>query len=330
MARGRLLSTTIATDKRLNSLSMESEWLFLKTIPHLDRDGLILGDGCLLVARVCPRRPEVLAKADSLIGEWLRMGLAISYESEDGRVLFFPGFAKNQDIRYERERASELPPPPGWERTEDGLVCSTSETPVAPPVENESNPNPDNCRSDAGVMPEELPYYNYNQDNTLSPTPAREADPEPPQPGHRPPPTIQASASGTAVRSLHFKSIFMPKGSWKGKTIPAGTGENAVQVYYERFAVSEETLLTEPQQDDLVRYCTDLDRLREVVTAYERSNYTNKRNVQLILDWYRDGIRQRRPADNRPSKSALRDYNAGLSPQLRKGPKRVNIPEAAL
>lgn len=321
MARGRLISTTIATDKRLNSLSMEAEWLFLKTIPHLDRDGLILGDGCLLVARVCPRRPEVLAKADTLIGEWVRVGLAISYDSEDGRVLFFPGFAKNQDIRYDRERASELPPPPGWERTDDGLVCVTPETPAVTPVESGNNTNPDNCRSDAGVMPEQLPYYNYNQDNSLSPACAHEAEPEPPPPTHRQPPVLEPVG-----RPLHFKSVYMPKGSWKGKSVPAGTGQNAVQVYYERFPVAPDTLLSEPQQDDLVRYCTDLDRLREVVIAFERHNYPNKRNVQLILDWYRDGIPQRRPADSRPSKTDLRNYNASL----KSGPKRINIPEAAL
>jgi len=338
MARGRLVATSIATDKRLNSLSLESEWLFLKTIPHLDRDGLILGDACLLVARVCPRRPEALAMADALIAEWLGAGLVLSYECEDGRVLFFPGFAKNQDLRYDRERASELPPPPGWERTEDGLVLieTTSGTPAAEPATGDNQQNPELVRSNAGVAPEEIPYYIYNYKEDLSLAPACEAPPEPqpetPRPAHRPPP-IQAKESnpvGTPPgRSLHFKSEFMPKGSWKGKSIPAGTGQNAVQVYYERFPVAEDTLLSEPQQDDLVKTCTDLNRLREVVTAYERRNYPNRRNVQLILDWYRDGIPQHKPVGDRPSRQALREYNANLPLSIRKG-KHIRIPEAAL
>jgi hypothetical protein len=44
MARGRFLSESVATDARLNGLSVEAELVYLMTIPHLDRDGLIEGD----------------------------------------------------------------------------------------------------------------------------------------------------------------------------------------------------------------------------------------------------------------------------------------------
>ena len=50
MARGRLLSTDIASDPDLNRLSPDAERLYLRTIPHLDRDGLISGHPMLLWA----------------------------------------------------------------------------------------------------------------------------------------------------------------------------------------------------------------------------------------------------------------------------------------
>lgn len=75
---------------------------------------------------------------------------------------------------------------------------------------------------------------------------------------------------------------------FQGGYIPAGAGTTPVEVYYESFSMSE-AKLSAPNEDDLTRECTDLDRLRSVLTAYRRSNY-RKGNVQLILDWYRDGV----------------------------------------
>lgn len=121
MANGRFISRTIATDKRLSQLSIEAEYLFLKTLPHLDRDGLILAD--VLWATVTPRRPAMAAIIDELCQEWYRTGLAISYETDEGTIIYFPGFAKNQQgMRYDREGPSRYAPPPGMVRTVNGLT----------------------------------------------------------------------------------------------------------------------------------------------------------------------------------------------------------------
>lgn len=123
MARGRFVSQSVATDADLNSLSVEAELLYLKCIPHLDRDGLILGDAFVLLGKVAPRRPEWLADVDAFVNEWIAAGLVIAYHTKQGRVLWFKGFRKNQQgLRYEREAPSELPPPPGYYRTPDGLA----------------------------------------------------------------------------------------------------------------------------------------------------------------------------------------------------------------
>ena len=70
-------------------------------------------------------------------------------------------------------------------------------------------------------------------------------------------------------------------------------GANAVQVYYERFRYDHpDARLTAPQEDDLVRICTDLGRLREVIVAYSQTNY-RPGNIRLILDWYARGVPER-------------------------------------
>ena len=72
--------------------------------------------------------------------------------------------------------------------------------------------------------------------------------------------------------------------------LPAGSGKTAVEVYAERFSLTNpETRLTMPLQDDLVRDCPDLERLRAVLVAYSQTSY-KPRNMKLILDWYRTGV----------------------------------------
>jgi DnaD/phage-associated family protein len=146
MARGRMIASTVATDKRFNSLSSDAALIYLMTIPHLDRDGLILGDAMPLWGRVCPRRTEFIPFMDELIAEWAKSGLVIAYACEDGRVLYFVGFGKNQTgMRYDRESPSIFPPPPNYIRTSNGLE------------KHSDGAMPEEVRHDAGVVPDEIP-----------------------------------------------------------------------------------------------------------------------------------------------------------------------------
>lgn len=124
MARGRMLSTQIASDQDLNNLSPEAERLYLRTLPHLDRDGLVTGHPMLLWAKVAPLRMELMDKCNSLIQEWVQQGLVISYPGADGQpVLYFKGFRRhNANIPYRDEAPSVYPPPPGWYRGKTGLI----------------------------------------------------------------------------------------------------------------------------------------------------------------------------------------------------------------
>lgn len=159
MARGRMLSTTIAGDQRLNSLSVEAEYLFLKTIPHLDRDGLIYGKANLLWAKACPERMELLPRIDALVAEWVKRSLVLRYDTADGPVLYFYGFRKNQTgIRYDREAASIFAPPPGYIRKDgkDGGLFTVEEA-AAEPIPTDDEPDTDDGQSDAEPATDELP-----------------------------------------------------------------------------------------------------------------------------------------------------------------------------
>lgn len=149
MARGRMVSTTIATDKRLALLSINAEYVYLKTIPHLDRDGLILGDASVLWAKVAPRRPELLPETENCIREWIKQDLVLAYETSDGIALYFPGFIKNQvGMRYEREPESTIQVPPGYERTPSGLVPTSKQ--------QASGTLPEIIRQSSGSYPAEV------------------------------------------------------------------------------------------------------------------------------------------------------------------------------
>jgi len=128
MARGRMLSTEASTDPDLNAISADAALLYLFTLPHLDRDGLIDGRPGVIFSRAIPLRFDLLDKTPSLINEWKAQRLVIAYEWKDGPILFFKGFRKhNSGLDYAKEPASKFPPPPGWHRSKEGLIPDDEE-----------------------------------------------------------------------------------------------------------------------------------------------------------------------------------------------------------
>lgn len=128
--------------------------MYLMAIPHLDRDGLILGDAMPFWGKVCPRRNEYMTHMDTIIAEWIAVGLVCSYESDEGRILFFFGFGKNQTgMRYDREAPSNFPAPPNYVRTSNGLEKSSDGL------------TPEELRTDSGLTPAQ---YKVNKSNTAA------------------------------------------------------------------------------------------------------------------------------------------------------------------
>lgn len=149
MARGRMINATIAEDEAFNSMSIDAQFLFMRTLPHLDRDGLITGNVALLWSKIAPLLSEYNTKMTDIIQEWIANGFVMNYRDGKQEVLFFVSFRKNQfGMRYEKEGASRFAPPPGYQRTESGL------TPVVPPSSNggdtESGRQTENVGTDKG------------------------------------------------------------------------------------------------------------------------------------------------------------------------------------
>ena len=149
MARGRFVSTSIALDPALNRASVPAQLLYLRCIPHLDRDGLIIGRPAALWARVAPLMDDLLPTMPGLIDELATLGLVLRFETAIGPVLWFKGFNKNQQgMRYDREGPSEYEPPPGYVRTSAGL---------APPSKPDNGkPSPDELRTNSGLTPPQV------------------------------------------------------------------------------------------------------------------------------------------------------------------------------
>ncbi len=140
MANGRFVNVSIAEDDRLGKLSPMAELVYLKTIPHLDRDGMITGKPGLLYSKTHPLREELFGQTQAFIDEWVAIGLVIPFSSSEGPVLFFPGFAKNNKLpHYEREKPSRFPPPPGFARGELGLYPAHKSPPVKTPRKPKGN-----------------------------------------------------------------------------------------------------------------------------------------------------------------------------------------------
>lgn len=127
-------------------------------------------------------------------------------------------------------------------------------------------------------------------DKLSEPTYTRELEPKQ-QPIEEPRESAPAQpATPPARKIVTHKSPYLNAAHFVNGYIPAGQGANAVEVYYERFDIRQDAArLNVPNEDDLVRLCPDLVKLRAVITEYSQMQGYRPGNVALILDWYRDG-----------------------------------------
>jgi hypothetical protein len=130
-----------------------------------------------------------------LIQEWLDADLVVRYHDNGQPVLFFPGFLKHQRLpHYDRETPSEFAPPPGYARTDNGLVSVEEPAPASQPVATpeplptDSGATPDQVRTKSGPTPplkqqraeeSKTPRLPYEKSSSNSTTRAR-ARPSPP------------------------------------------------------------------------------------------------------------------------------------------------------
>lgn len=213
-------------------------------------------------------------------------------------------------------------------RTIKGM--KTSNGYIVPRCDSQSHPIGLTVTSDVTHSPPRCDSQSHKQE-PIEQEPdeqAREANASPSAPAPVAPTKIPARNG--ASKQKRIESPHIPRGThFENGFIPPGAGQNAVQVYYERFDITEDAARLNPiQEDDLIRQCPDLERLREAVTAYSRTSY-RKRNIGLILDWYRDGVRNRTPNSINGASNGTHRRNNGFGRDAEvRDPEPEFIPDA--
>jgi hypothetical protein len=196
--------------------------------------------------------------------------------------------------------------------------------------------NTESRATQSGIPAIDIPYTKNTSETTtkssarVSPSRDRDAPPTQPTPTHARAVALAESesfdgpatpkAKATTPPPLTRRQMKQRSGPYFKQSlvredfIPGGAGENAVQIYFERFSPYEHRL-TSPQQDDMVRAVKDLALWREVVTAWDQSGH-KPTNIKGMLDWYSDPTRiSGRPTNGHVSKGSTNGATKEPTPQ---------------
>ena len=111
MPKGRMLNKKIIQDEKVAKLSLPACLLYTWCIPFLDVEGRMYGDVWTLKS-IAPHVKEITPEnIPSIIKEWAKNSLVISYGDDVHKYLQFIGFWKNQSVNKDREAPSEIPTP---------------------------------------------------------------------------------------------------------------------------------------------------------------------------------------------------------------------------
>ena len=97
MAKGRMINRTIATDKNVNSLKVEDQWLFMRMLPFIDDEGRITGNIFEFKYQVIPSSNW---SEEHIRNSLLRIAEANLIYFVENKTIQFRGFFKNQKIGH--------------------------------------------------------------------------------------------------------------------------------------------------------------------------------------------------------------------------------------
>jgi hypothetical protein len=317
----RMIDSGMWSNENFAALPAMARLLQIGMINHADDQGRVKANPMYLSKEVFPYDRVTPAN----ISKWLELiatnGTVILYEVEGKQYAQLTKWWEYQSLQY--AAPSDYPPPPNWRdrirrtATKGTIVthnwtltngvlvedtCDEHGKPLPPksklnaklpststPPTNGNGHSPDNAPLDSPEpTPESTIELNRNELNLTEDQERENAPTRDPAP----PPTVTIHARDGARNELHYQSPHIDRTHFDPATgyVSPGQGSTAVEVYYERFDIcSREARLSPPKEDDLVRLCPDLHKLREVVTAYSRTSF-RLGNLQLILDWYHKGV----------------------------------------
>lgn len=119
MPDGRMISRSISVNEQLAGCSLEADYLFQRCIPHLDREGRMVGNPLTVRTIAAPLRKEITDETvERCIQELAfavgsnKRSLVVWYEVRGRRFLWFPSFSDHQTgARFNREADSRLESP---------------------------------------------------------------------------------------------------------------------------------------------------------------------------------------------------------------------------
>jgi len=112
VARGRILSNKICSDKKINSISEGAENLFYRLLTQTDDAGRYYGEPDLIKGFCYPRRNNISVEIiKKRLAELQKVGLIILYKVNEEIYLYFPNFSKYQKLRSDIKPKIEFPEP---------------------------------------------------------------------------------------------------------------------------------------------------------------------------------------------------------------------------
>ena len=115
MARGRILSRTIATDGRFNKLTIVEQWLFMRLLPFADDHGRLPGN--LIELRLLCIPGSTINNAD-LEDALIRLDELELIYYDKGRVIQYRSWLKNQKLNH-KPAESVFPNPRQYTKTKE-------------------------------------------------------------------------------------------------------------------------------------------------------------------------------------------------------------------
>ena len=133
MADGRMLKKKITGSRRLAALANDTARMFyMLLLAHLDVEGRFSADPDILKGAIAPRLKHITPKMiESIVNDMAENEVIKLYSFDGDRYLEYRNFKDNQNLRVDREKASEIPSPVKGCAITPGVLPDNSRIPPA-------------------------------------------------------------------------------------------------------------------------------------------------------------------------------------------------------
>lgn len=129
MAKGRMISKSASTSKKLSLVQLDALVLFLLIVAHTDEYGRLEAEPEMIKAKVVPLRKDItVERIIEIITELRAVGLIKTYTVGEDHYLEVVNFDDHQTFRNDRKRKQEYPVPTKYDEVTSGIPTGDNET----------------------------------------------------------------------------------------------------------------------------------------------------------------------------------------------------------